>query len=296
MFFISDFVSQHLFLLYLRFSLEVKDLVHWKRNIMQILQQSLSSLVRSQPLAVDRSVSCPVVKRVTVSALVSKPSTYHGVSASTFRHHALVSRIPHGVWKKNRGTPVVATATDVAANYASALADFANSKKVLEAVSKDIETLSAFMQKKELYDFLANPVIVDDKKKSILKALADDARFQECTLNFLYLLVDTKRVDLIHEILKEFVKAYNNLTDTQVAIVTSAIAINSSQLSLIAKKIQSMSKAKNVRLKNVIDPTLIAGFMIKFGNDGSRLIDLSVKGQLERIAAQLESTEKVKTY
>jgi F0F1-type ATP synthase delta subunit len=42
-----------------------------------------------------------------------------------------------------------------------------------------------------------------------------------------------------------------NVVDPQLATVTSAVKIEQSQLSLIAKKMQSMSQAKNVRIKNM---------------------------------------------
>ncbi len=53
---------------------------------------------------------------------------------------------------------------------------------------------------------------------------------------------------------------------------------------LIAKKLQELTGSKNIKLKPVIDESLIAGFVIEFG---SSQIDLSVKGRLEKIEAEL---------
>ena len=39
-------------------------------------------------------------------------------------------------------------------------------------------------------------------------------------------------------------------------------------------------EAKNVRIKTVIDPSLVTGFTIRYKNFGSKLIDMSVKKQL----------------
>lgn len=52
----------------------------------------------------------------------------------------------------------------------------------------------------------------------------------------------------------------------------------------IAQTLQRLSGAKNIKLKPVIDPSLIAGFIIEFG---SSQIDMSVKGQLSRIRTDL---------
>ncbi|KAH7404497.1 hypothetical protein KP509_15G029000 [Ceratopteris richardii] len=125
-----------------------------------------------------------------------------------------------------------------------------------------------------------------------MKSIADAERFSSYTLNLLNLVIDKKRTSILKEIVKEFEELYNEITDTEIAIVTSAIKISTEQLAQIAKKIQSMSGAKNVRMKNVVDESLIAGFMVRYGKDGSRFIDLSVKGQLDRIAAEINLVDQ----
>ena len=58
----------------------------------------------------------------------------------------------------------------------------------------------------------------------------------------------------------------------------------------IAKKLQSMTGAKNIKLKPEIDASLLGGFVVKYGKDGSASIDLSVKGQMDEISASLVAT------
>ncbi len=53
---------------------------------------------------------------------------------------------------------------------------------------------------------------------------------------------------------------------------------------LIAKKLQELTGSKNIKLKPVIDESLIAGFIVEYG---SSQIDLSVKGQLDKITLEL---------
>ena len=82
---------------------------------------------------------------------------------------------------------------------------------------------------------------------------------------------------------------------TQVATVTSAVKLNNTQQEEIAQKLQSITGAKTIKLKRLIDPSIIAGFVIKYGRDGSRVIDMSVKGQLDNLMANLESREDAPT-
>ena len=77
------------------------------------------------------------------------------------------------------------------------------------------------------------------------------------------------------------------LAPHQVATVTSAVKLENEQQFAIAKKLQQMTGAKNIKLKPVVDPALLGGFVVQFGKDGSASVDLSVKGQLDSLAAQL---------
>lgn len=81
------------------------------------------------------------------------------------------------------------------------------------------------------------------------------------------------------------------LTDTELAVVSSVVPLESQHLAQIAKQVQKLTGAKNVRVKTVIDPSLVAGFTVRYGNSGSKLIDMSVKKQLEEIAAQLDLSD-----
>lgn len=180
---------------------------------------------------------------------------------------------------------------NAAGGYAAALAETARTHNVLEAVYADAEKLARFLEDKQLYEFLISPVVKVENKKAVLKSLAEEASFHSYTVNLLYLMVDKRRTMLLKELVKEFEVIFNEMTDTQVAIVSSAVKIDTAQLALIAKKIQSLSGAKNVRMKNVIDSSVIAGFVVRYGKDGSRVIDMSVKGQMDRISQLIDYSE-----
>ncbi len=77
----------------------------------------------------------------------------------------------------------------------------------------------------------------------------------------------------------------------QVATVTSAVKLENEQQFAIAKKLQEMTGAKNIKLKPVVDAALIGGFVVQFGKDGSGMIDLSIKGQMARLAQQLAPSQ-----
>ncbi|VVA33528.1 PREDICTED: ATP synthase [Prunus dulcis] len=175
-----------------------------------------------------------------------------------------------------------------AASYATALADVAKSNNTLETTAGDVEKIEKFFGEPSVFDFFINPTIDLDKKRKVLDEIANSSTLQPHTVNFLNILVDAKRIDLIKDIVKEFEVVFNKITDTELAIVTSVVKLESQHLAQIAKQVQKLTGAKNVRIKTEIDPSLVAGFTVRYGNSGSKLIDLSVKKQLEEIAAELD--------
>ena len=70
----------------------------------------------------------------------------------------------------------------------------------------------------------------------------------------------------------------------QVATLRSAVKLEQEQQFLIAKKLQELTGSKNIKLKPVIDQSLIAGFVVEYG---SSQIDLSIRGQIEKVAEEL---------
>ncbi|KAH7294659.1 hypothetical protein KP509_27G011900 [Ceratopteris richardii] len=191
---------------------------------------------------------------------------------------------------------VVAMAKSVANGYADALAEVGRSQNNLESIAADVDKLGHFCEDEQFYKFFVSPVVKDEHKKEVVKSLGKEANFTNATVNLLNLLITKKRTMILKDLIKEFEEIYNKLTDTEIAFVTSAVEIDKSQLSLISQKLQSMSGSKNVKLKNIIDKSVIAGFIVRFGEDGSRLIDMSVKGQLDKIASQIELADKAAAF
>lgn len=161
----------------------------------------------------------------------------------------------------------------------------------MESTVSDIEKLEQVFSDPQVLNFFANPTITVEKKRQVIDDIVKSSSLQSHTSNFLNVLVDANRINIVTEIVKEFELVYNKLTDTQLAEVRSVVKLEPPQLAQIAKQVQKLTGAKNVRVKTVIDPSLVAGFTIRYGDSGSKLIDMSVKKQLEDIAEQLELGE-----
>ncbi|GAQ78740.1 ATP synthase [Klebsormidium nitens] len=188
-----------------------------------------------------------------------------------------------------RGVVVMGVPEQVAKGYAQALMELAQSKSCLEPIHADMEKLEALIENQDVVNFLYDPVADIGKKQKLLATLGNDGGFNKYTINFLNLLIEKKRINTIAYVIKAFDDLYNDKTQTQVATVVSAVKLENAQQALIAKKLQTLTGAKNIKLKNEVDPELIAGFVLKYGKGQSEEIDFSVRGQLEKLRMEFES-------
>ncbi|OWM65752.1 ATP synthase subunit delta, chloroplastic [Punica granatum] len=234
----------------------------------------------------SQSKTLPLPQAPTRTPFLHRPfslsfsSSIPSLNLSSSNHHHLLLRPGSAL-----GARMVATA---AASYAAALADVARSNNTLDSTSADMEKIEKVFADPLVHEFFSNPTVDLEKKRMVIDEIATSSALQPHTANFLNILVDAKRIDLIKDIVKDFETVYNKLTDTELAVVSSVVKLESQHLAQIAKQVQKLTGAKNVRIKTVIDPSLVAGFTIRYGNSGSKLIDMSVKKQLEDIAAQLD--------
>lgn len=145
-----------------------------------------------------------------------------------------------------------------------------------------------FKDSPDVKEFLCNPVVPLAKKKDALAKVGREAGLSKSTVNFLNILVDNDRMVAADAVFAAFETQYCALTDTQVATVRSAVKLEQEQQFLVAKKLQELTGAKNVKLKPEVDPSLIAGFVVEYG---SSQVDLSVKGQLDKITQELTTAQ-----
>ncbi|KAD5507547.1 hypothetical protein R6Q59_031655 [Mikania micrantha] len=240
------------------------------------------------------------------AALRQAPVTFESRTPSSFRASSVKPvnfsfsgglRLPKlsiklaGKSRRTGGASGARMADSAAGSYAAALAEVAVANGTLEATVKDLDSIDKLFSDESTFNFFTSPVVSLEEKRSLIDEITSTGKLQKHVCNFLNILIESKRIDLIKEIVKEFELVYNKLTNTELAIVSSVVQLEEQHLAQIAKQVQKLTGAENVRLKTVIDESLVAGFTIRYGNSGSKLIDMSVKKQLDEIAAQLEISD-----
>lgn len=122
------------------------------------------------------------------------------------------------------------------------------------------------------------------------------APFQPVTLNFLRSLLDKGSMTSIAE--EEGgegaggVPAQAPPLHALRVVVSSAVALDARQTELIARKMRRITGFVNLNVENVVDPSLIAGFVICYGLGDAHAIDLSVRARLAALKNRVDSFDR----
>lgn len=166
----------------------------------------------------------------------------------------------------------------VADRYADALVKIAQEGKLtFIKISTDLATIKDILnQSKDLDTFLTNPLTsIDDKKEIVEKVFSSE--IDALIVNFLKVLVDKNRFSAFNEIFDSYNKYLDNINNISRVKVTSAVKMSKETESRLKEKLEAKLK-KNVVLDLSIDSNIIAGLVIKIGDN---VVDMSLKHKLE---------------
>lgn len=167
----------------------------------------------------------------------------------------------------------------VASVYAKSLIELANEKGVLEQVHQDMLLFSNVVsQNRDLELLLTNPIVKSDKKLAVLNAIFK-GKVQQMTQMFFDIVAKKNRESLLTFIASEFEKQYNLLKGIQKVTVTSAAPLDPALRESLGKQLVAET-GKSIQLIELIDPSLIGGFVLRVGDIQ---IDSSVRNSLRKL-------------
>lgn len=168
--------------------------------------------------------------------------------------------------------------------YAEALFESSKFSQSIEKTSSDLKFINqTISQTYSLKDFLSNPLITQEAKKKVIEKLFT-SQISNNVLNFLLILVKRRRIILLSSIIDIYLALVCQLNLIVVADIYSAVVLTEIQKKTLEKKLQKITNSKEIQLTVHIKPELIGGFIIKMG---SKIIDMSIYGQLNQIASYL---------
>ncbi|MEO6639020.1 MAG: ATP synthase F1 subunit delta [Ginsengibacter sp.] len=178
----------------------------------------------------------------------------------------------------------------LAARYAKSLLDIATQLDQLNTVHDDIMLLNSVCKKsREFVVMLKSPIIVADKKYSIIQAITHD-KVSKITQTFIKLLASKHRESNLPEIITSFIEQYNKLKGIHKVKLTTATLVSDEIKNSFITRIESSSAINNIELETIIDEKIIGGFVLEM--DG-RLIDASILRDLNDVKKQFQNNDYI---
>lgn len=173
----------------------------------------------------------------------------------------------------------------VLSRYAGALIDLAEKDKVIDKIQKDLVDIRSMIESSDdLNAMISSPMISKEKQAVAVDAIASKAKLQKLTKNFLGVLVENRRLNALHGIIRAYEKMVAERSGMIEVRVETAEKLTAAQRKSVEKNISSALKA-DIKLTEEVTPEIIGGMVVTIG---SYMIDDSVRRKLERLNVALK--------
>lgn len=176
----------------------------------------------------------------------------------------------------------MAEKSTIARPYAQAAFEVAQQQGKLKDWSEMLQWLAAVAADKSVHSLLGNPEVSQDALVKLFVEICGDKLNQQGQ-NFVRLLTENKRLNVLPEIAEQFEEQRAEAEKTVAAEVTTAFALTAEQQQVLAAALKKRL-GRDVTLVSKTDESLLGGAIVRAGD---MVIDASVTGQLERLANKL---------
>ncbi len=168
--------------------------------------------------------------------------------------------------------------------YANAMADIALAQGAAEPAAKQLlEFGGAYEQSAELRTFLASPAVSMEAKHAVIEKIAARLGASKIIRNFLFVLADHRRTQLIPEVIETFHQVIRQRQGVAEAEISSAIELSAAQKKDMAATLAQLT-GKKIEMKYALDPALLGGAVVRIGDT---IYDGSLRSRLNEMRARL---------
>jgi F-type H+-transporting ATPase subunit delta len=179
------------------------------------------------------------------------------------------------------------TLSAIAARYADALADVVTAPDSAVRPQDALAQLQAFdaalRSSADLHNALMTPAVPASRKKAVVGRLGEALGLSRVARNFLFVLIDHRRMAGLAEILQIFEKTIDERLGFARAEVTAARELTEAQRAALNPELERLA-GKRIRMRVSVDEALIGGVVARIG---STVYDGSVRGRLHSLERRL---------
>ena len=175
-------------------------------------------------------------------------------------------------------------ATAAAKRYAKAVFELAQEDGHIEQWARRLAQVRELFAEPAVAAVLRNPTIASEQREALVagtpRVLDDEAT------NLARLLIESGRTAEAAEIDEEFQRLSDEAAGRVRATVTTAIELEASDRDRVAREL-SRRLDKDVKLSVVVDPRILGGMKLQYGD---RIVDASVATRLEQLRRRLAAS------
>ena len=181
----------------------------------------------------------------------------------------------------------------IASRYAKSLIQLANEQGKLADVYDDMKSIdSIFEASRDLKLMFRSPIIPSDKKQTIVTKLFQ-GKITDLLYRFLTLMISKGRERYFHDMVESFILQYNVIKNITPVTLTSAVKLDAGLVQSILAALKTKEKLGEIELKEVIDESIIGGFILQYGD---KMMDSSVVKNLSGLRNIVDDDSYIKKY
>ena len=169
--------------------------------------------------------------------------------------------------------------TETSERYSRALFEVAQEASELERIENDINNFASILNNsQEIKNFIHNPSQSKENQNNALKLLAEKLNFSKNLKNFMFLLIEKRRIFFVEKIIDSFLKLCAQKRGEVKASLISSKELSETEIETISKDL-STSMGSTIKFDYKVDKELIGGLKLQLG---SFMIDTSIKNKLKK--------------
>jgi F-type H+-transporting ATPase subunit delta len=175
-------------------------------------------------------------------------------------------------------------ATAAARRYAKAVFDLAQNEGKVDEWAHRLRRVRELFADPEVASVLTNPTISVSQREGLVAT--SPHLFDDDATNLARLLIESGRVGEAPAIEAEYQRLSDEAAGRVVATVTTAVAMTDEDRDRVAWQLSTRLK-KQVRLSVVVDPRIVGGLKLQYGD---RVVDATVATRLQQLRRRLAAT------
>lgn len=176
----------------------------------------------------------------------------------------------------------------VSRRYAKALLSLGEEDGKYEDYGKDLQGFTRFcIDQQDFFRAVTNQIFPVEDRKNLLEAVLAESPYSDVIKNFLRLLLEKNRLDVVEEITEYYTRLTDELSNVTRAEVITARPLKDEALGDLGKALKGLT-SKEVKMDVQEDESLIGGLVVHIGD---LVLDGSVKAQLLGLKESLKRGE-----